>query len=394
MCMRYSRYFPACNTALKLLPEIWRHVLERSKNMSKKTLLAASILTAVLSGCSHSENEVHKTGSLAFNVSHPIRQDMVLVKEYVSQIHAIQHIELRAMERGYLKSTFVDEGQTVEKGQPMFKIVPTIYEAELKRAQAEAKAVQMEYRNTRSLMEQNIVSPNELAVVEAEYQKAQAEVELAKTHLAFTDIRAPFTGKMDRLEVRTGSLLDGGELLTTMSDLSQMWVYFNVPESEYLNYVQSGKAKKGTEVGLKLANGTIYPYKGVIDTIEADFDNHTGTIEIRASFPNPDQLLRHGQTGNILMDVNYSDALVIPQKATFQVLDQNYVYVIDSDNKLATRHIVVAAELPHVFLVSDGLKEDDTILLEGLRRVSNGDKIVPNLISSDATLAELALQAE
>lgn len=199
---------------------------------------------------------------------------------------------------------------------------------------------------------------------------------------------------MDHLEARTGSLLDEGELLTTMSDLSQMWVYFNVPESEYLDYVQSGKANEGTSVRLKLANGTIYPYKGVINTIEADFDNHTGTIEMRASFPNPDEMLRHGQTGNILVDVDYPNALVIPQKATFQILDQNYVYVLDADNTLTTRHIEIAAELPHIFLVSEGLKEDDTILLEGLRRVSNGDRIKPNLVSSDDTLAELALQAE
>lgn len=199
---------------------------------------------------------------------------------------------------------------------------------------------------------------------------------------------------MDHLEARTGSLLDEGELLTTMSDLSQMWVYFNVPESEYLDYVQSGKANEGTSVRLKLANGTIYPYKGVIDTIEADFDNHTGTIEMRASFPNPDEMLRHGQTGNILVDVDYPNSLVIPQKATFQILDQNYVYVLDADNTLKTRHIEIAAELPHIFLVSEGLKEDDTILLEGLRRVSNGDRIKPNLISADDTLAELALQAE
>ena len=362
--------------------------------MSKKTLLAASILTVILTGCGHQEHEAHRSGPLEFNVSHPINKDTVLVKEYVSQIRAIQHIELRAMERGYLASTFVDEGQTVEKGSPMFKIVPTIYEAELKRAQAEAKAAQMELKNTKSLVNQNIVSPNELAVVEAEYQKAQAEVELAEAHLAFTDIKAPFTGKMDHLEARTGSLLDEGELLTTMSDLSQMWVYFNVPESEYLDYVQSGKANEGTSVRLKLANGTIYPYEGVIDTIEADFDNHTGTIEMRASFPNPDEMLRHGQTGNILVDVDYPNALVIPQKATFQILDQNYVYVLDADNTLKTRHIEIAAELPHIFLVSEGLKEDDTILLEGLRRVSNGDHIKPNLISSDDTLAELALQAE
>ena len=165
----------------------------------------------------------------------------------------------------------------------MFKIMPNVYEAELHRAEAEAKAVEMEYKNTKSLVEQNIVSPNELAVIEAQLQKAPAEVELAKTHLAFTDVKAPFTGKMDRLEARTGSLLDEGELLTTLSDISTMWVYFNVPESEYLKYAQNNPSNKQTPVRLKLADGS-YEHQGVIDAIEADFDNHTGTIEMRASF--------------------------------------------------------------------------------------------------------------
>ncbi|MDC8830517.1 efflux RND transporter periplasmic adaptor subunit [Alteromonas gilva] len=361
--------------------------------MSKKTLLAVSMLTAMLGGCGHQEHETHHA-ILQFDVTHPVRQDTTLVKEYVSQIHAIQHIEIKAMEKGYLQSTYVDEGQTIKQGAPMFKIMPKVYEAELHKAEAEAQAVYMEYKNTKSLVEQDIVSPNELAVIEAEYQKAMAEVELAEAHLAFTDIKAPFTGKMGRLEARTGSLLDEGELLTTMSDLSQMWVYFNVPETEYLDYVQNDSASKNTKVRLKLANGSIYPYEGVIDTIEADFDNHTGTIEMRASFPNPDQLLRHGQTGNVLVDVAYPDSLVIPQKATFEILDQSYVYVLDSENKLATRHIEVSAELPHLYVVSDGLTEDDTVLIEGLRRVSNGQQIKPDLLSASDALAELSLHAE
>ena len=145
---------------------------------------------------------------------------------------------------------------------------------------------------------------------------------------------------------------------------------------------------------LKLANGSIYPYAGVIDAIEADFDNHTGTIEMRATFPNPNELLRHGQTGNILVDIDFDDSLVIPQKATFEILDQSYVYVLDGDNKLATRHITIAAELPHIYVVSEGLKDDDTILIEGLRRVRNEQQIDPVLVSANDMLAELSLHAE
>lgn len=380
--------FSAAHAALAIID-----LTKRIAIMSKKALATLSVITAILSGCGHEEHATHH-GTLQFEVTNPLRQDSTLVKEYVSQIHATQHIEVRAMEKGYLQSTFVDEGQTVKQGQPMFKITPTVYEAELHKAQAEAEAARVEYENTKSLVEQNIVSPNELAVLKAEYDKALAEVELAQTHLSFTDIRAPFTGKMDRLEARTGSLLDEGELLTTLSDLSEMWVYFNVPEAQYLDYVQHHNDIRQTKVRLKLANGSIYEHEGKIDTIEADFDNHTGTIEMRATFPNPDMVLRHGQTGNILLDVPYPNTLVIPQKATFEILDQTYVYVLDKENTLKTRHIQIAAELPHIFIVSDGLAESDTILIEGLRRVHNGQHIEPERISASKALAELELEAE
>lgn len=362
--------------------------------MSYKTVIALSLCAAFLSGCEHEQHEGHHNQKLNLEVTHPLRQDNTLVREYVSQIRAIQHIELRAMEKGYLQKTFVDEGQTVEQGQPMFQIMPTIYQAELNKAKAEAKATLIEYQNTRSLADKNVISPNELAVVKAEYEKAQAEVELAQAHLDFTHVNAPFTGKMDHLEVRTGSLLDEGELLTTLSDLSKMWVYFNVPESVYLDYAMTDKQFVDTPVKLKLANGMIYPYQGQVDTIEADFDNKTGTIEMRASFPNPDMLLRHGQTGSIQLDISYPDSLVVPQKATYEILDQTFVYVVDENNQLHQRHIKIAAELPHIFIVESGLSESDTVLIEGLRRVRDGQTISPEQIASNDVFQSLNLHAE
>lgn len=361
--------------------------------MSNFSRIIIVTIVALLSGCEHNEHRSHEN-VLKLEVTHPQKQDTHLVQEYVSQIKAIQHIELRALEKGYLEHTFVDEGQRVDKGQPMFKLMPNIYQAELNHALAEADIARIEYENTKSLFERDIISANELAIAKAQLQKAQAEVDLAKTHLNFTDIRAPFTGRMDHLEVRTGSLVDEGELLTTLSDLSTMWVYFNVPEAEYLDYVMSAKERINQSVNLKLANGKIYPLPGIIDAVEADFDNHTGTIEMRASFPNPEQVLRHGQTGKVLLNVPYDDALLIPQKATFQILDQTFVYVVNEDDKLEQRRISIAAELPHLFIVEGGLTESDTILLEGLRRVKDGQHISPQRISADDVFANLSLHAE
>ena len=212
------------------------------------------------------------------------------------QIHSIKHIELRALEKGYLKQIHVDEGQYVKKGQQMFNIMPNIYEADLQKAQAEAKVAELELQNTQLLRDGNVVSPNELSKAKAEFDKANAEVSLAQTHLGFTNIRAPFDGIMDHLHVREGSLLDEGELLTTLSDNSQMWIYFNVPESEYLDYIISTDKDRKKEVGLLMANNKPFNQTGIVETIEGEFNNETGNIAFRATFPNPDKILRHGET--------------------------------------------------------------------------------------------------
>jgi membrane fusion protein (multidrug efflux system) len=176
----------------------------------------------------------------------------------VSQIRAIQHIELRALEKGYLKKIYVDEGQFVKKGQLMFQILPLQYQAEFQKAQAEANFAEIEYQNTKSLAESNIVSKNELALAKAKWDKAKAEMDLAKVHLGFTEIRAPFDGIMDHFAVREGSLLDDGDLLTTLSDNSKMWVYFNVPESQYLDLKTKAKGTTLPIVKLKMANQDIF----------------------------------------------------------------------------------------------------------------------------------------
>ncbi len=359
--------------------------------MMKKTLTTLGMLSVLLYGCHSPEQEEHEE-ILHLQVTQPLRKDSKLTKEYVSQIHAFQHIELRALEKGYLQNTFVDEGQLVQQGQPMFKIMPNVYQAEYEKAKAEANVARIEYQNTKALADKNIVSMNELAVAEATLAKAEAEVNLAKTHLDFTDVDAPFTGMMDHLEVRNGSLVDEGELLTTLADLSKMWVYFNVPESEYLDYKLNGMAS--ANVGLKLANGKVFDQVGKIETIEADFDNTTGNIEFRATFANPDQILRHGQTGNILMEVPFPDSLMIPQKATFEVLDKTYVYVVNAENQVEQRQINIAAELPHVFIVDEGLEDTDKVLIEGLRRVHNGQEIAQNFQAPEQVYSQLDLYAE
>ncbi len=345
-----------------------------------------------LTGCS--EKEEKKEEEIKFLVTSPLRKDTTVIRDYVCQIHAIQHIEMRALEKGYLQKIFVDEGKFVRKGQLMFKIQPIQYQAELQKAEAEANFVNVEYRNTKALADSNIVSKNELALAKAKLDKAKAEVSVAKIHLGFTEVRAPFDGIMDHFQVRLGSLVNEGDLLTTLSDNSKMWVYFNVPEAEYLNFKEKTKAENMTNVNLMMANQQLFKYPGVVQTIEADFNNETGNIAFRATFPNPDRLLRHGETGNIQMTVPLKNALIIPQKCTYEVLEKKYVYVLDKNNKIRSREISIASEMPHIFVVNAGLSKDDKILLEGLRQVKENEKIKYTFMKPAAVLSNLSLYAE
>ncbi|MFN0062977.1 MAG: efflux RND transporter periplasmic adaptor subunit [Myxococcaceae bacterium] len=362
--------------------------------MNRLLAVPLSILLASLqtTGCFAKKHSGEEHPELL--TTQPLRTDTELTRPYVAQIRAIQHIEVRALERGYLQKVFVDEGQFVKTGQRMFLIMPTVYQAELEKAEAETQFVQIEYNNSKVLADGNVISPNELAMAKARLDKAKAEAALARVHRNLAEIRAPFDGLMDRFHVRLGSLLEEGELLTTLSDNSKMWVYFNVPEAEYLDYRSRLQGEGTISAQLVMANGQVFAHPGTVDTIEADFNNETGTIAFRATFPNPQGLLRHGQTGNVNLTKPLRNVLLVAQKATFEILDKKFVFVVDKDNVVHSREITVAEEMPQLYVVSSGLSENDRILLEGLRKVKDGDSISPKLLPPKQALAQLEVAAE
>ncbi|AWG22121.1 efflux transporter periplasmic adaptor subunit [Flavobacterium faecale] len=359
--------------------------------MKKLSMIVSACALMGLISCKEQKEE--KKEEVKFLVTNPVKKDTTITKEYVCNINSIQHIELRALEKGYLQEILVGEGQAVKKGQLLFRIMPNIYKAELGKSKAEADFAAIEYQNTKKLADGNVVSKNELAMAKAKLDKAKAEMQLNQVHLNFTEIRAPFDGIIDRFHVRVGSLLDEGDLLTELSDNSKMWVYYNVPEAEYLDYMDKAHSSK-TNVNLLMANNQIFDQTGVVETIEANFNNETGNIPFRATFPNPKRLLRHGETGTIEMSMPFKNAILIPQKATFEVLEKKYVYIIDKENKIRSREITLAGELQHVFIVKSGLATTDKILLEGIRLVKENEKIEYKLEKGTSVLSHLELYAE
>ncbi|GAO41899.1 efflux RND transporter periplasmic adaptor subunit [Flavihumibacter petaseus] len=359
----------------------------------KRFVIYASLLALVYqTGCK--TRAAKKEESDTFAVTSPVTVDTAFTKDYVAQVRSIRNIEIRAQEKGFLQNIYVDEGQSVKAGQVLFRIMPKLYEAELLKAQAEAKAAEIELQNATALAEKNVVSKNEQAVAQAKLDQANAEVALAKLHLSFTEIKAPFDGTIDRIPKKLGSLIDEGELLTSLSDNSEMFAYFNVSEPEYLDYQTNTKGRGNAKVNLLLANGQQLKYNGVVETIESEFDNETGNIAFRAKFPNPDRLLKHGETGKVLMTMPLKNALVIPQKATYEVQDKKYVLVVDNNNLVHSRNITVLGELPDLYVINTGLTADEKILLEGVQKVKDDDRIQFKFQDPHEVITHLRLKAE
>jgi len=338
----------------------------------------------------HPELEQHK-----IVVTSPMAKDVVITQQYVCQIHSRRNIKVRALENGYLEEIRVNEGQAVKKGDLMFKVVPTLYQARLDAELAEAKLAELELNNTRRLARENVVSENEVALFQAKLAKAKAKVKLAEAEMYFTTVRAPFDGIIDRLHEQLGSLIKEGDVLTTLSDNGLMWVYFNVPESRYLDYMAGlGQDKESQRIELVLANGSKFSQAGKIGAIEAQFNNETGNIPFRADFPNPDGLLRHGQTGTVLIHRTLTNAIVIPQRATFEVLDKRYVYVVGEDEVVHQRDVAVQNEMDDIFVIKSGLGVNDKIVLEGVRQVRDGEKVEYEFRRPEEALANQKHHAE
>jgi membrane fusion protein (multidrug efflux system) len=353
---------------------------------------ALGLVSLTFSACSKHAEELHEVHHKIVATS-PQSRPITLTQKYVCQIHSQRHIKLCVLERGYLEAITAREGQRVKEGDLLFKVIPVLYQTRLDAARAEAKLAQLEYNYTKKLSEQRVVSTNEVALLEAKLAKAEANAKNAEAELNFATVKAPFDGIIDRLQKQQGSLVEEGEVLTTLSDNSLMWVYFNVPEARYLEYMADEK-KGNIKLELVLANGETFEHAGKIGAIEADFNNETGNIPFRADFPNPDHLLRHGQTGTVQISRVQDNAIIIPQRATFEVLAKRYVFVVDQDDVVHQKEIVVENELDDIYVIKEGVGVDDRIVLEGTRQVRDGDKVEYEVEKPEQVASHLKYHAE
>jgi RND family efflux transporter MFP subunit len=365
-----------------------------------KRFFTITITAICLSACStkQSNNEAKET----FIITSPINIDTSYTIEYAADIHSLQNVEIRTKVKGHLEKIYIDEGSIVSTGQLLFSINKEAFQLELLKSQANLKSAiaqlkinQLELENVKKLYDKNIVSKTELDKAAALLDAANAKIEearseelVAKLHLTYAEIRAPFDGIIDRIPYKKGSMIDEGSLLTTISNNKEVFAYFNVSEKEYLN-IRSQKASiDKNKITLLLANNQPHKYKGTIETTDGEFDKNTGNIAFRAKFANPDILLRHGSSGKVQLINELENALVIPQKSTFEIQDKYYVFVVDANNTVRAKNIVVKQRLPHLFVIENNLSTNDKIVYEGIQNVKDGDQIKVEFISMKAIISK------
>jgi len=358
-------------------------------NSKVKLLLVIGLLSILSFSCQSGNSKDTNTVTNNLPILSLQTRSIEVPKTYVCDIQAVQFVEIRAKVEGFVDKIYVDEGQQVRKGQPLFQLTSMEFtemvnsaNARLMQARAEAKSAAVEVERMKILVDKNIISSSELElakskklVAESIIQEAEAQLKNAKTSLSYATIKAPFDGIVDRIMYKTGSLVTAGDLLTNITDISEIFAYYKVNENEYLSYMrdklEGGANKKNQELTLILSDGEEYAYKGKLETMEADFEKGTGSIAFRVRFPNPEKLIKHGASGKIQMTTQMQDVFLIPQKSTFEIQDYNYVYLVDKNNTVKVRSFKPLQRFGQFYVVN-GFQEGDKIIYEGIQQVKDG----------------------
>jgi len=321
-------------------------------------------------------------------------------QEYPASIEGSVNVEVRPQVSGALDKVFVDEGAFVNAGQPIFKINDQPYRAALNNALASQHATeaalanaQLEIDKLTPLVANKVVSDYQLKTAKAAYDVAKANIEQAKANvstaqinLGYTLIKAPVSGYIGRLVKKQGSLVAPADVdaLTMLSDVHNVHVYFSLGEKDFVSFKEQypgetlkDKLKQLPEVALLLADNSRYGSSGKIDMIDGQFDKNTGAITLRASFPNGQGLLRSGNTGKIRLSLLHKNALMVPESATIEMQDKVFVFALADSNKVRKQPITIIGKSGTNYLVKDGLKAGDEVVLSGIDHLQEGTVISP-----------------
>lgn len=361
--------------------------------------IALWMLTALLvTGCGSKSKEMGEASN-DFAVVTVEEKAADLKTSYPATIKGMQDIEIRPKVAGYLTRVLVDEGASVRKGQPLFQIDDVQYRAQVNSAvaqvnvmKAQIKTQELTLANKKQLFAKNIISnydlqtaENQLASLKAQLAAAEASLQSARDNLNWCTVTSPADGVVGMIPYRVGSLVSSSsaQALTTVSNITKMYVYFSMTEKQLLALArENGGVQEAVAnmpaVNLVLADGTMFGQSGTISTVSGVIDATTGSVQMRATFDNAGKVLRSGGTGTVQVPVKAESVVMIPQKATYNIQDKKFCYVLGADNAVASREIQVLQQNDGTnYVVTSGLKAGERIVVDGVNQLKNGMKINP-----------------
>lgn len=382
--------------------------------MKKVKVLLAAAVAAILVSCGGGKGQgMPGFGDNEYAVRTIQGQDAATETTYPATIKGVQDVEIRPKVSGFITRLCVKEGQTVKAGQLLFVIDNVTYEAAVRQAKAAVNSAKAQlntsrltYENSEKLFKNNVIgtyelqsAKNALATAEAALAQAEAAYTSAKQNLDFCYVTSPASGVVGNLPYRVGALVSASiqQPLTTVSDISTMQVYFSVTEKDLLAMTkQAGGLNAAISdypaVKLRLADGTIYDHPGRVATVSGVIDATTGTVSVRADFPNPSHLLKSGASGSIVVPHVTTSAVVIPQDAVSQVQDKHFVYVVGKDNKVKYTAVEVSPQDDgKTYVITKGLSVGDRVVVAGITSLVDGMEIKP---LTEAQYAEKLKKAE
>lgn len=365
------------------------------KTKSALFVTMSLVAIALLSSCGGKKQQSMPTP--VFKTAKAEKKDITLTQKYSATIRGRQDIDVYPQVSGTLQKLCVNEGQKVAKGQTLFIIDQVPYQAALNTAEASQKAAnaalataQLNYESKKTLFDQQVISDVELqtahnALLSAKAQVAQADAQVlnARNSLSYTVVKSPANGVVGTLPYRQGALVSSAmpQPLTTVSDNNEMYVYFSIAEAQFLQMVRNNNNVEQAiasmpDLTLQLVDGTEYEMKGKVESASGVVDRNTGSVQLRAVFPNPNHILHSGSTGNIILPVEYKDVLVIPTTATVQLQDKFKVFMVDKDG---IAHSQIVSVMPQTngkeYIVTSGLDGSEEIVSEGAGMVKDGQDV-------------------
>ncbi len=366
------------------------------KKINLKSILTGCFAMLLVSSCGNKQEAQEAVRPPA---SFPVAQIKVKTitgyQEYPTNIEGIVNSHVRTKISGYIQKVFVDEGQKVTKGQPLFKLETQSLSQDAGAAKARVNVAQVEVDKLIPLVEKNIISQVQLETAKANLAQAKANYSSIVANVDYATVKSLVDGYVGSINFREGSLVSPSDAtpLTTVSDIKQVYAFFSLNEADYLDFLQNTKGNhleekiaNFPEVSLILANGKVYSEKGKIQTSSGQINQNTGTVNFRTIFNNPEQLLTNGNSGKIKIPTIYENAIVIPQEATYEQQGNIMVFKVGDNNTVSSLIVTVKARIDNLYVVESGIKVGDNIVTSGVDKLRSDMLISPEEIPFDSIM--------